>query len=70
MTRKIKCILCGKKLPGYMELLYTCKCKKHLCNICKTIHDCSFDYKGEFKKIQQQEIDAMDKKNGNLSDRI
>lgn len=70
MTHKFKCILCSKKLPSYMADLYRCKCKKHLCNACKTTHNCSFDYKGEFKNIQQIQIDAMDKKNGNLTERV
>ena len=49
----IYCNICNKKLNTLASLTSKCKCELYFCDkhLFFTNHNCSFDYKNEFKKF-------------------
>ena len=59
---KVKCQICGKKIPMYMQAVYTCKCKGVYCTDHKLNHDCTFDYKAEFREKAKERMPVIEAK--------
>ena len=45
-----RCEICNKKIPSVFVSINLCKCGSLYCNYHKSDHDCSYDYKTEFRK--------------------
>lgn len=45
--KSIRCNKCNKKIKSVLPL--ACKCENFYCTLCKYEHNCSYDYKEEFK---------------------
>lgn len=46
--KTIRCNKCNKKNKSLIPIL--CKCNIYYCSLCKYEHDCSYDYKTEYKE--------------------
>uniref|UniRef100_A0A6C0CYA1 AN1-type domain-containing protein n=1 Tax=viral metagenome TaxID=1070528 RepID=A0A6C0CYA1_9ZZZZ len=57
----ILCSICNKKLSNLMSNIYTCKCRNIYCPKHLLAHDCTFDYKAEFKRYNNLESISNEK---------
>lgn len=46
--KSIRCITCNKKIKSVLPI--ACRCENFYCILCKYEHNCSYDYKKEFKE--------------------
>lgn len=59
---KLKCSICGKKIPKMMLQIHTCRCEKIFCSEHKHSHECTYDYKQHIQqqvKIKSSKIDKI-----------
>ena len=63
---KLRCKICDKKINSFYKQILTCKCENIFCKNHLSDHQCTYDYKKEYKKLLNKESVVPDK----LKDRI
>lgn len=55
----MKCTICKKKINKVYSVISTCKCKNVFCSKHMHDHSCTFDYKEEFRVIQETKMEKV-----------
>ena len=55
----MKCTICKKKINKIYSVISTCKCDNMYCLQHLRNHECSYDYKKEFKKFQEENMQKI-----------